>query len=80
MITADFKPNKLLAVNKANQAHNEIKTRMEVAKKSHSLHLSQLNLNVVIPAVFKMTHLIRLDLAFNNLVRLEPTIGELVNL
>jgi hypothetical protein len=40
MITADFKPNKLLAVNKANAAHNEIKTRMDVAKKSNSLHLS----------------------------------------
>ena len=49
MITADFKPNKLLAVNKANASHNEIKTRMEVAKKSHSLHLSQMNLNVVLP-------------------------------
>lgn len=40
MITADFKPNKLLATNKANSAHNEVKSRIEIAKKSNSLHLS----------------------------------------
>lgn len=28
MISADFRPNKLLATNKANGQHNEIKTRM----------------------------------------------------
>jgi Leucine-rich repeat (LRR) protein len=80
MITADFKPNKLLATNKANAAHNEIKSRIEIAKKSNSLHLSQLNLDVVLPQVFKMTNLIRLDLSFNNLVRIDPLIGELSNL
>lgn len=40
MIAADFKPNKLLAVNKSNGSHNEVKARIEVAKKSNSLHLS----------------------------------------
>jgi hypothetical protein len=40
MITADFKPNKLLATNKSNASHNEVKSRIEIAKKSNSLHLS----------------------------------------
>ena len=80
MITADFKPNKLLAVNNSNSAHNEIKSRIEVAKRSNSLHLSQLNLDVVLPAVFKLSNLTRLDLSFNNLVRLDVQIGELSNL
>ena len=80
MISADFKPNKLLATNKANSAHNEVKARMELAKKSNSLHLSQMNLDVVLPQVFKMTNLIRLDLSFNNLVRLNVAISELANL
>ncbi len=80
MITADFKPNKLLATNKANAAHNEVKSRIELAKKSNSLHLSQMNLDVVLPHVFKMINLVRLDLSFNNLVRLDVAIGELSNL
>jgi hypothetical protein len=40
MITADFKPNKLIATNKSNGGHNEVKARIEIAKKSNSLHLS----------------------------------------
>jgi len=40
MITADFKPNKLLATNKSNASHNEVKSRIEIAKKSNNLHLS----------------------------------------
>lgn len=31
MIKSDFTPNKLLATNKNNAQHNEIKTRMKVA-------------------------------------------------
>jgi len=31
MITADFKPNKLLATNKSNGQHNEVKTRIVTA-------------------------------------------------
>ena len=80
MIKSDFKPNKLLATNKANQSHNEVKSRMEIAKRSNNLHLSQMNLDHVLPQVFKMTSLTRLDLSFNNLVRLDPAIGDLSNL
>jgi len=49
MITADFKANKLLATNKANASHNEVKARVEIAKKSRNLHLSQMNLDVILP-------------------------------
>ena len=80
MITADFKANKLLATNKSNAQHNEIKTRMVTAAKSKSLHLAQMNLNSVLPEVFKLTQLIRLDLGFNNIVRLDPRIGLLQSL
>ena len=80
MITADFKPNKLLATNKANAQHNEVKTRIVTAQRSKSLHLSQMNLDVVLPEVFKLTMLTRLDLSYNNIVRLDPRIGELQNL
>ena len=80
MITADFKPNKLLATNKSNAQHNEIKTRMTQAQKSNALHLSQMNLDVVIPEVFSMTNLVRLDLSFNNIVKMNPQIGDMINL
>lgn len=40
MIKADFKPNKLLATNKSNAQHNEIKTRLTVAQKTNALHLN----------------------------------------
>jgi len=39
-----------------------------------------MNLDVVLPHVFKMQNLCRLDLSFNNLVRLDPAIGDLTNL
>ena len=39
-----------------------------------------MNLDNVLPEVFSMTNLIRLDLSFNNIVKLSPTIGELTNL
>ena len=36
-----------------------------------------MNLDVILPEVFKLTMLIRLDLSCNNIVRLDPRIGEL---
>jgi len=39
-----------------------------------------MNLDTVLPAVFNMRNLIRLDLSFNNIVKLNPKIGELSNL
>lgn len=39
-----------------------------------------MNLDAVLPYVFKMANLIRLDLSFNNLVRLDVAIGDLANL
>jgi len=39
-ITPNFLPNKLLAVNKSNSQHNEIKTRMVIAQKSNALCLN----------------------------------------
>lgn len=75
MITADFKHNKMLATNKSNGQHNEIKARVIVAQRSNALHLSNMNISQVLPEVFKMTALIRLDLSFNNLVKLSPEIG-----
>ena len=80
MIAADFQNNKLLATNKANAQHNEIKARMIQAQRSNALHLSQMNLNATLPEVFSMTNLIRLDLSFNNIVKLSAQIGELTNL
>ena len=48
-INPDFKVNKLLAVNKSNAQHNEIKTRLVVAGKSNALSLGNMNLDAVLP-------------------------------
>ena len=72
VIKPHFEHNKGLAVNKANAQHNEIKTRLEIAKRSNALHLNNMNLNSVLPEVFKMVKLIRLDLSYNNIVKLSP--------
>ena len=79
-IAPKFQQNKLLAVNKSNAQHNEIKTRMTVALKSNALCLNQMNLSSILPEVFKLTNLVRLDLSFNNLVKLSPQIDKLSNL
>lgn len=50
-IQPKFKANKLLAVNKSNAQHNELKTRMTIALRSNSLSLNQMNLDVVLPEV-----------------------------
>ena len=50
-LKSDFTLNKLLATNKNNAQHNEIKTRMGIAKKTNSLHLNQLNIDIVLPEV-----------------------------
>lgn len=39
-----------------------------------------MNLDTVLPDTFKIKDLIRLDLSFNNIVRLDPRIGQLVSL
>ena len=39
-----------------------------------------MNLDVVMPEVFKMTNLVRLDLSYNNIVKLSPQISQLCNL
>jgi Leucine-rich repeat (LRR) protein len=39
-----------------------------------------MNLDHVLPEVFTMLNLIRLDLSFNNIVKLSPLIGNLTNL
>jgi Leucine-rich repeat (LRR) protein len=72
MITADYKPNKNIATNKANGQHNEIKSRFIIAQRSNALHLSNMNIAQVLPEVFKMDKLVRLDLSFNNIVKLSP--------
>jgi len=79
-IAPHFEPNKLLAVNKSNAQHNEVRTRLTVAKRSNALHLNQMNIDVVMPDVFKLTNLVRLDLSFNNIVKLSPQIQQLQNL
>jgi len=71
-IKPHFVHNKGLAVNKANAQHNQIKTLLEVAKRSMALHLNNMNLNSVLPEVFKMEKLTRLDLSYNNIVKLSP--------
>ena len=53
---------------------------MTQAQRSNALHLSQMNLDQVLPEVFSMTNLIRLDLSFNNIVKLSAQIGDLTNL
>ena len=40
MIKKDFVPNKLLATNKSNGQHDEIKTRMKVAMRTNAIHLN----------------------------------------
>jgi hypothetical protein len=77
MIKAEFAANRLLATNKGNGQHDEIKTRLSLAKKTNCLHLNQLCLDVVLPEVFSLKNLTRLDLSFNNIVKLSPRIGEL---
>ena len=65
MIKSEFTPNKLLATNKNNAQHNEIKTRIMVAKKTNSLHLNQLNIDIILPEViigiFKFSIGLQLD-------------------
>jgi len=51
-----------------------MKARIVTAQKSNALHLSQMNLDLVLPEVFKLTNLVRLDLSFNNIVKLSPRI------
>lgn len=79
-IQADFEQNKLLATNKSNGQHQEIKARIVTAQRSNALHLSQMNLDMVLPEVFKLTNLVRLDLSFNNIVKLSPQIELLDNI
>jgi len=50
-INPDFKPNKLLAVNKSNAQHGELKTRLTVAQRSNALSMSNMNINIVLPDV-----------------------------
>ncbi len=71
-IKPDYEDNKLLAVNKANGQHQEINTRILIAKKSNVLHLNNINISVVMPEIFNLNKLIRLDLSFNNIVKLSP--------
>ena len=80
MIKSDFIPNKLLATNKNNAQHNEIKTRLALARKTNSLHINQLNLDVILPEVFSLLNLTRLDLSYNNIVKLSPRIGDMPQL
>jgi len=54
-IAPHFEANKLLAVNKSNAQHNEVQTRLTVAKRSNALHLNQMNIDVVMPAVSTIT-------------------------
>jgi len=79
-IAPHFQPNKMLAVNKSNKQHNEIKTRIVVAQKSNALTINNMNLDSVFPEIFKMNNLLRLDLSYNNIVKLSPLIGQLGNL
>lgn len=51
MIKSEFTPNKQLATNKNNAQHNELKTRLALARKTNALHLNQLNINSVFPEV-----------------------------
>jgi len=76
-IQPHFQPNKLLAVNKSNADHNEIKTRMTVALKTNALHLNQMNIDKPQPEIFKLLNLVRLDLSYNNIVKLSPDIAKL---
>jgi len=71
-IAPKFTPNKLLAVNKSNAQHNELKTRITVSLKSNALCLNQMNLTTVLPEIFKLKNLVRLDLSYNNIVKLSP--------
>lgn len=57
-----------------------MKTVIEKAKTTNSLHLCSLNLDFVFPEIYKMVNLARLDLSDNNIVKLLPEIGNLVNL
>ena len=57
MIKADYVPNKIIAVNKSNAQHNEIKTRLTVAKKTNALHLNQMNINHILPEVYCILYL-----------------------
>jgi hypothetical protein len=50
-IKPDYVNNKNLAVNKSNAQHNELKTRLEIAKKSNALHFNQMNLSNIMSEV-----------------------------
>ena len=50
-IKPDYINNKNLAVNKSNAQHNELKTRLEIAKKSNALHFNQMNLSNIMSEV-----------------------------
>jgi len=77
---AEYIPNRCLQVTKTTNQHNEIKSKIQLTKKTNILHLSNLNLDFIFPEVFKLVNLIRLDLSFNSLVQVSPLIGNLINL
>jgi Leucine-rich repeat (LRR) protein len=53
---------------------------LTLAKKTNSLHLNQLNIDSILPEIFTLVNLTRLDLSFNNIVKLSPRIGDMANL
>ena len=48
---AEFVPNQCLGLVKTTNQHNELKTKILVSKKTGVLHLSNLNLDFVLPEV-----------------------------
>ncbi len=48
---AEFVPNICLGLAKGTNQHNELKAKLQLAKKTNVLHLSNLNLDVLFPDV-----------------------------
>lgn len=81
-LEADYAPNSSLSRTQKSNNHDEINTRIKTAAATSSLHLNNMNLDNLdsFGDLFKLTSLVRLDLSYNNLVRLDERIGLLVNM
>ena len=81
MLKTEFKSNWLVTTNPSNTQHNEIKTKLSQAGQTKILHLNNYNLDTILPGVIKLgCTLIRLDMSFNNIVKIEKEIGEMKSL
>mmetsp|Transcript_8619 Transcript_8619/g.9795 ORF Transcript_8619/g.9795 Transcript_8619/m.9795 type:complete len:104 (+) Transcript_8619:3-314(+) len=78
-IEPDYEANSNQPISKSG-LHRELVAKIKLSKKSKSLHFCSLNLDYIPSEVFSLTKLIRLDLSYNNLVKISEEIGTFTSL